>query len=122
VTAEVKGKAQSKPSPNGAGPSRAAWQPAKGKKRPLASTAKISRSAPGFDPFAQWDHSSLSWKKGENTSFWIKGQTRQQRDELAAKKLCWLCRSPKHGFPECPERESRFRAKTFCYFPKVAPK
>jgi len=122
VTAEVKGKGPMKPTSYGAGPSRAAWQPARGKKRPLAPTAKISRLTPGFDPFSQWDHSALGWQAGENMGFWIKGQTRQQRHDLTAKKLCWLCKSSKHGFPQCPERESRFRAKTFCYFPKVTPK
>jgi len=89
VTAEFKSKTKFVPNTSDGGPSRqAGWQPARGQKRSLASATRISRSAPGFDPFSQWDTSELSWQGGDNMSFWIKGQTKAQRAELTAKRLC----------------------------------
>jgi hypothetical protein len=126
---EIKGKQSIVAGPSGSkapsntrsGSSKAGWQkppskaPPSSKKRPQKVTQ--SREDPSFNPFNLWRLNQLSATPKDGMLFWIKGSTRAIRSELAKDHKCFLCKSPAHKFTECPDMESAFKAKKFCFFP-----
>jgi len=80
-------------------------------------SGKPGSSGGEFNPFTSMPASALaatpankSWRP------WIAGSTSASRNELTAKKLCWLCKGTSHTLVTCPKAQGLFKDKKFCWY------